>query len=304
MPKTEIGLDRGGGSIAKIAFEIQNIHASGGPEFPKLTFPLEIKLTAIQEYQKPVHAVTLMLLRGELYSPQQTQVTTFSDDTALFAGANHAPERQLRLEIPLDLTTVARMEQSREGDLWAGLKFCALFAIHVSPEGVVERFETGTTEPLYFAIPKSQWLEKLLPQLGYGRLELIEVRISNGARPEGIPKAVEEIRQARAYLADGDWGKAVTHCRNTLETILSSRQLQVPPASKFRSKVDAFVNDHIGSKLADKQAKLLADEMNLLWEVCSEAAHPTVPDYFKRADANFIVQNTTAILEYVSKLLA
>ena len=147
-------------------------------------------------------------------------------------------------------------------------------------------------------------VEKFLPQLGYGMLELIEVCISNGARPEGLPKAVEEIRKARAYLADGDRGKALTHCRNTLEAILNSRQLQLAPTSTFRLKTDTFINDHLGSKLGGEQSKLLAEEMNLLWGVCSKAAHPSAPDYFTRVDANFIVRNTTAILEYVGRLLA
>jgi len=243
-----------------------------------------------------------MFLSGEFFSPQQTAVARFRDDANVFADSSQSPERQLRLEIPLDLMAVARMEESREGDLWAGLKFNGFFAVHVSAVGV-QRFETGTTEPLYFAIPRSQWLEKLLPQLGYGKLELIEVRISNGVRPEGLPKAVQEIRQARSYLAEGDWEKAVIHCRKTLETILDSRQLQLPAASRFAQKVDTFIHDHLSS-LSDKQAKLLAEEMKLLWEVCSPSAHPSPQDYFKRADANFIVRNTTAMLEYAGRLLA
>jgi len=78
----------------------------------------------------------------------------------------------------------------------------------------------------------------------------------------------------------------------------------LPQASKFNMKADTFISEHLGSKLGEKQSKLLAEEMKLLWEVCSKAAHPNPPDYFKRADANFIVRNTTAILEYVSGLLA
>ena len=128
------------------------------------------------------------------------------------------------------------------------------------------------------------------------------MRISNGVRPEGLPKAVQEIRQARSYLAEGDREKAVIHCRKTLEAILDSRQLQLPTSSRFAQKVDTFIHDHLS--LSDKQARLLAEEMKLLWEVCSPSAHPSPQDYFKRADTNFIVRNTTAILEYVGKLLA
>lgn len=118
-------------------------------------------------------------------------------------------------------------------------------------------------------------------------------------------KAVKEIREARSYLLNGDWEKAVAHCRNTLEVILDSRQLQgVTPTSRFGLKADTFIEQHLSAKLGGKQSKLLAEEMKLLWEVCSQAAHPGPQNNFSRADANFIVQNTTDILQYVSGLLA
>jgi len=310
MPKTNFGFDTGG-HVGKISFEVQNVHAIGGPEFPKLIFMLDLWLSPLKTSSQPeklVHPVTWMSLSGEFCSPDQRPVANFRDEVNLYADASHSPERQFRLEIPLDLLTIERIEQAREGNLRAALKLRGFFAIHVTDgtgKGLgVHRFETATLEPIVFPIPKSQWVEQLLPQLGYGRLELIEVRISNGIRAEGLPKAVQEVREARAYLANGDWEQVVAHCRSTLEAILDSRPLQLPPVSKFGMKVNTFINDHLGSKLGEKQTKLLADEMNLLWDVCSKAAHPNPPDYFKRADAEFIVRNTTAILEYVSRLLA
>jgi len=305
MPKTSLGFDSGG-HIGKISFEVQNVHAIGGPEFPKLIFMLDLQMSPLKPYPPPenlIHPLTWMFLSGEFCSPEQRAVANFRDEVNFYADASHSPERQFRLEIPLDLITIDRIEQSREGDLRAALNLRGFFAVHISGGTGVQRFETTRIEPIAFTIPKSQWIEKLLPQLGYGRLELIEVRISNGIRAEGLPKAVQEVREARAYLANGDWEKAVTHCRHTLEAILDSRPLQLPPVSKFSVKVNTFIHEHLAS-LGEKQSKLLAEEMNLLWEVCSKAAHPNPPDYFKRADANFIVRSTTAILEYVSGLLA
>jgi len=307
MPKTNVGFDSGG-HVGKISFEIQNVHAYGGPEFPKLVFMLDLWLSPLiktfSQTEKPAQPLTWMFLSGEFCSPEQRAVANFRDEVNVHADSSHSPERQFRLEIPLDLITIERIEQSREGDLRAAINFRGFFAVHISGGTGVQRFETTRIEPIVFTIPKSQWVEKLLPQLGYGRLELIEVRISDGMRAEGLPKAVQEVREARAYLANGDWEKAVAHCRNTLEAILDSRPLQLPPASKFSMKADTFINDHLSSKLGGMQSKLLAEEMKLLWEVCSKAAHPNPPEYFKRADTNFIVRNTTAILEYVSGLLA
>lgn len=304
MPKTNIGFDSGG-HIGKISFEVQNVHAIGGPEFPKLIFNLDLQMSPLKPYPPPenlIHPLTWMFLSGEFCSPEQRAVASFRDEVNFYADASHSPERQFRLEIPLDLITVERIEQSREGDLRAALTLRGFFAVHISGGTGVHRFETTRTEPINFTIPKSQWIEKLLPQLGYGRLELIEVRIPSGSRADGLPKAVQEIRQARAYLLNGDWEKAVAHCRNTLETILDSRQIQVASTSPFRLRVDTFIEQHLSPKLPGKQSKLLAEEMKLLWEISSTAAHPT-PLTFNRADANFIVQNTTDILVYVSGLL-
>ena len=128
----------------------------------------------------------------------------FRDEVNLYADTNHSPETQFRLEIPLDLFTVARIEQLRDGDLRAALNFRAMFAIHLSGGLGVERFEAAKVEPLVFTIPKSHWVDKLLPQLGYGKIELIEVRIPDGMRGQGLPEAVNEIRQARSYLLNGD----------------------------------------------------------------------------------------------------
>jgi hypothetical protein len=306
MPRTNIGLQSGTAHIGKMSFETERVHALGGADlFPKLVFPLDVRLSPWTDMSKGVqvvHPVTWLSLSGEFCSPEERPVAMFRDDVNLHADNRYSPETQFSLVIPLNLITVERIEQAREGDLRAALNFQAVFAIHLSDGPGVERFEPARIEPLAFTIPKSHWVDKLLPQLGYGKVELIEVRIPSGSRADGLPKAVQEIRQARAYLLNGDWEKAVAHCRNTLETILDSRQLQIPPASRFGSKVDTFVEQHLSAKLPGKQSKLLAEEMKLLWETCSTAAHPS-PQTFSRADANFIVQNTTDILVYVSGLL-
>lgn len=120
MPKTNLGFDSGG-HIGKISFEVQNVHAIGGPEFPKLIFMLDLQMSPLKPYPPPdlIHPLTWMFLSGELCSPEQRAVANFRDEVNFFADASHSPERQFRLEIPLDLITVERIEQSREGDLRA-----------------------------------------------------------------------------------------------------------------------------------------------------------------------------------------
>jgi hypothetical protein len=304
MPKAAVGLISGG-MVGKVSFETQQIHAMGGPDFPKLVFSIELHLSPFRsgDQGQQLYPLTWMFLTAELFSPEQRAVARARLDVNAYADGSYAFETQVRLEVPLDLMTLERIERARDGDLRVALKLDGYIAVHNPNKTGVMRFEVTRIDPIVFTIPQSHWVKQLLPQLGYGSLELIEVRIANGALPAGIPKAVEEIRKARAYLVDGDWDKAAAHCRMTLETILDSRPLQLPPGSRFALKVDTFINDHFSSNLGGKQSKLLAEEMKLLWEVCSKAAHPNMPDYFKREDVMFIVCNTTAILQYVSNIL-
>jgi hypothetical protein len=79
----------------------------------------------------------------------------------------------------------------------------------------------------------------LLEQLGYGRFEILEMRIGDAFRSE-LAKTVEQVRKAKDYLNAGQWTTAVMHCRIALDEIVGSPDFQVPDYSRFRSKVDAF----------------------------------------------------------------
>ena len=99
-----------------------------------------------------------MSLSGEFCSPEQRAVANFRQDVNVYADGSWDLETQVPLEVPLDLMSVERIEQSREGDLRAALKLNGFIAVH-APGGVgVQRFETTRIETISFTIPKSQWL--------------------------------------------------------------------------------------------------------------------------------------------------
>lgn len=80
-----------------------------------------------------------------------------------------------------------------------------------------------------------------------------------------------------------------------------SLNLTVPgTVGVFDSKVNAFISDNF--KVGEQQAKLIADQMGIVWEVSSQSVHPS-QTVFRRADAEFIIRSTAALLEYVSRLL-
>jgi hypothetical protein len=304
MPQGNIYMSSLSDQLGTMKFELTNINASGGPDFPVLRICTDIALHPWREptQQGPrLRPISLIRTMGQFHSPEQRVVARFQDDILLDAYDDKFPRTtQVTFEIPLELTTIARIENDRAGaDLRVQLTFKLLFALHTA--NGLPSFHSGRVDGLNFAIPRSQWVDHLLPGLGYRGLEILEIRYGSGLIALALPTSVKEIQEAKKCLSEGYFDKSAVHCRKAIETILDSRPSPLDPTAKFRQRVDAFITDNV--KVDDQEAKLLAGQMQLIWEVTSPAAHSGPVHVFKRADADFILRATMALIEYFSRLL-
>ena len=306
MPKGHIFLDRSSESNGTMSFELTDIYTSGGPDFPALMLRTEIGLSPYIDRTQREHVTnTLSLIRavGQLRSPDHQTVASFQQDIALTASnPSFVTTNKIAFEIPVDLVTLTRIEKTRAGgNLRVNLTFQLLMALYIE-NGGFRSFTLGRVDGLVFEIPRSQWVDTLLPALGYGGLEVIEIRYGAGVVAQALPKSIEEIQEAKKCLLEGHWQRAIGHCRKAIEVILESRPLTIAQTAKFRDKVSDFISGNL-SGLNDSQVKLLSKQMELIWEVGSQAAHPSPASPFTRADAEFIVRSTMAVVEYFSRLL-
>lgn len=98
-------------------------------------------------------------------------------------------------------------------------------------------------------------------------------------------------------------GQGRVHCRMAVEGILTSQSTTASlPTNRFDQRVNTFITDNLPG-VDDAEARLLSDQMNLIWQVTSPAAHGTPQHSFKRANAEFVLRMTMAIVEYFSRLL-
>ncbi|MBI5539666.1 MAG: hypothetical protein HY951_06375 [Bacteroidia bacterium] len=75
------------------------------------------------------------------------------------------------------------------------------------------------TVNLYFSIPKSHWVEKILPNLGYQSLKLIEIPLTHKTLKEAYGDIIFEFNKAEGYFNQKDYNKCVAHCRCTLDAL-------------------------------------------------------------------------------------
>lgn len=307
MQKISGNIGMSGFSETLGTLEIVQVYTGGQSEPPTLNMRAEIKMRPLIErgQQQPTfRPVTLLRIIGEFRSPEYRLLAKFQDDTPLFAHNPHYDATShVAFEIPMDLLTIHRIEAERNGaNLRIGLKLRFLLALH-GTTGVAS-FQAGGVNDLIFVIPRSQWVEELLPGLKYGGLEILEVRYGSGIASETLRNSVAEIKQAKKYLGEGQWDKAALHCRMAIEGILTSQSKSASlPTERFEQRVNNFIADNI-SGIDDAEARMLFKQMELIWQVTSPAAHGTPAHVFKRADAEFVIRATMAIVEYFGRLLA
>jgi hypothetical protein len=104
----------------------------------------------------------------EFRSPEHRVLARFQDDTPLFAhDPRYDAASQVTFEIPMELSTIHRIEAERNGgNPRVGLNLRLLLALHGT--NCVASFHAGSINDLIFTIPRSQWVEELLPGLRYG----------------------------------------------------------------------------------------------------------------------------------------
>lgn len=98
MPKIDIIFD--GTPIGAVAFEIENVQAQGGPDFPQLRIRLDLSLYAFNNVTlgKGICPLTWLFLAGEFCSPGARVVSEFRHEVGLYAyDINRASTTQLAL---------------------------------------------------------------------------------------------------------------------------------------------------------------------------------------------------------------
>ncbi len=121
-------------------------------------------------------------------------------------------EHTLELYIELDHYKLHQIEKFRKGSeliLQMNINFI------IEKRGQPQNKEIGSFNNLRFEIPKSEWVEKILPNIGFKDVSLIELPKIN---PEW-QKIIEHINEAWHQHSMGKYDKVLIECRKALEAL-------------------------------------------------------------------------------------
>lgn len=185
-------------------------------------------------------------------------------------------ESQIQLACDVDPWTLERLETLRGGqdlalwvDLWPRLEHR-------------EGYLSASIRGFRIAVPRADWL-CFLEEVGYGRYELLELRIPDGST-ELAHRAIDGIREAERRLWAGDHAAALTECRKALEAL----------------EVGGKVDELLTGPLHPERARTYAAIASKVKGIASLAVH----DYgreatFSRAEIGFLIRTIASLANIV-----
>jgi hypothetical protein len=167
-----------------------------------------------------------------------------------------------------------------------------------SPIQVVclEKIETDTSIQNNLIIPRSTWVDRILPGLGYGRSVLIELPlIRTPPTPEAYKNAAKALDNARNAFNGEDYRGAVKYGREVTEYLEKS-------CSGETKSITAFCKEYLEPVIGETKSKAIDLSLNSTRRITSPGSHAN--DFLiDRIIAVYVIETLALNLRYISTVL-
>jgi len=157
-------------------------------------------------------------------------------------------------------------------------------------------FDTGQGN-VAFQVEQSQWVNKVLPQMGHGSYKLIELPAINQIIPEEYKISLGEFEEARKYFLNGDYDKTVAHCRAALDPF--SGKTNLPKLKEFVKSKSEFA---WATSVLESTEEWLEKVIKATSSFTSKTHHAPSIGHFSRTEAEIVLMITTGIIAYIGKI--
>jgi len=298
-------------SAFSLTIDREGIQASHDGDVASLTFQATIERMNSWEMQLHGAAPVLLSLHGVL-SPDQAH--SYNDTGATLRPPEGLPlaipevgnAPSLRLSFTCSRRYIEHLEDKRAAqpgrDLTLAVRLWGVVALMGSPMGEGSgvgsspiRFENvGAAPPEQLRIPGSDWIDQLLPALGYRKTVLIELPLAGQPPvPEELLDAMQHLGEARTLRNHESYQKAVQECRRATDALLGSG-----PAKK------AWCQTHLAPLIGAEKARMVDDSLLGLRPLLNETSHGYAPVEVDRDAADYAIESLAVALNYIARKLA
>jgi len=285
--------------------EGNNVQSNGGVLYPRLIIPLKLDVKGMaKKYKDDIYAVQLGDVHGELIVGGQKISDCISYQlNQLVYDFDH--DQHVYLEFPLNAQTLEWIEQQRQGSM-QGLVRIKISCLSLGKERgapdepkppVAFRDASIISGEIPFTIPDTQWREKVLPGLGYGKVIAIELPAVPIESIQAMEHSYKALEQAQKQFQLGHYDEAVGKCRVALEPFFEMVEKDSEPSKKIPKLKKSWE-----TKLGESTYRWLDESLGAI-KVAANKPHHSPNVHFDRLGAQMLIMVTTALISYAAREL-
>lgn len=210
------------------SFDVANINGIGGSIFPRLVF--QVKLHVSDEIgwhlRDKIQAWSFSTLTGEMFVGNHEKIAdtrTYSLNSMRLGNQNYPTDLYANIEISLDAKRIEWLEQRR-----AGKSFEAKISIDLQVQSFgfnqhTKQFPCGLLDvssirgEIPFIVPDTQWRERVLPGLGYGKVMVVELPAFSLESCAALDHSFKALENAQKQFSLGLYDETAGSCRVALD---------------------------------------------------------------------------------------
>jgi len=292
--------------VASAEIPEAEINGQGGAHAPTLMLP--VRLDFHMHADDPRIGLRFSSLHGRIdlaHQPFAVAPAT-SINIQLRSDFRTLSNQHHYLNFPLDAARIAHLELTRNGGdlkLLVNLTLTVkkLYALHEAPIphnvawGFVNRLDVHVNQEI--TIPRSAWVTRVLPQIGYGIVHLLELPAIPLTAVENYKEAYQALTRAQEHHRHGLYDEAAASCRIALERFFDYPEVTAP--DQLTRKVPT-----LKKSWETKLGRATYDWLNASLGAIKQAANPPhhrPGPHYDQLEAQVLIMVTVAVVAYAAK---
>ena len=289
------------GMLIELDKNTSNISGGGNSGYPCFTWQVPL---FIWFHQKAVgrYVVRAAEVHLRLKGTRIADAQPVSLDRIIHQG-NEKLTHYLNLEFPINRQQISALENERQG---GSLKLQLWIDLHIDEHRPMKVLggEVWCLEDLSVAllrqdieISQSDWINKVLPGLGYGKVHVVEFPAASLESCQALDHSFQSLKQAQERHRLGFYDDAVGKCRTALEKFFDYER--VDPTHQDSRKIPV-----LKKSWEKKLGKATYDWLNSTLGAVKDAsnpAHHSPSSHYDQLESQMILAITTAAIAYVAR---
>ncbi len=284
------------------------IHGTGESYYPRLIVPVKLRFNPIQ-IPDTDYLFTSMDAKLKVQNTLLADAMPYRLEIVQHSLLSVLCDLTAHLEFPLESRRIAHLEFLRDGkDLPLQLELNIASEEHGLSPGIEKvkrpptwglRWFRPQRATLEFTVPRSVWVERVLPKVGHGMIHVVELPAVPLAACQALKHSYDALRLGQSLHTQGLYDEAVNKCRIALEPFFD--YIPVDATNKDSRKIP-----ELKKVWQIRLGEATYDWLNRTLVTIKVAANPTAHSpnpHFDQFESQMLMAIATTVIAYAARSL-